>query len=227
MSNSVMIICWSKYEFHVIPWLLIATFIEIITGIFDYATTTTLKYPKLQDNQKGFFIILNWTMPFNSYTHFGNFLWYSYPLYCVFGTLECCYEYNQLISTMNFFIATKQQNYLLILFLLNRYCLLIPSILYIWCESAYCLHIIKSWREPSRQIQPANDEIIYDDSSNSCQGGFIHYKIISKKYENLLKNSYEELQLILKERFEFALSNCEVFGLIYGNKQEIQWKIFF
>ncbi|UJR34859.1 hypothetical protein I4U23_027638 [Adineta vaga] len=213
LSQIVMIIWWARYDFNVVPWLLIATFIEVITGIFDYATTTTLKYPILRENQTGFFIILNWTMPLNSYTQFGNFLWYSYPSYCILRTLECCYGYNKLIPFISLSTAIQEQNYVLILFLLNRYCLLIPSIFYIWCEAAYGLHILRSWREPSRKIEAASNDIIYDDAFDSYQGGFIHYKVVSNKNKILLENSYEELQFILKDRYELALSNYEVFWI--------------
>lgn len=213
LSQIVMITWWTSYDINVIPWLLIATFIELTTGIFDYATTTKLKYPKLKENPNGFFIILKWAMPLNSYTHFGNFLWYSYPLYCVIRTLECCYNYNEFMSDTSFSLIIENLNIYLFIFLLNRYFLLIPSILYIWCEAAYGIHILLSWTEPSRKILAAEEDILYDDASTSYQGGFIHYKSLSNEYKNLIENCYEEIQLKLNDKYQRAILKCEVFWI--------------
>ncbi|CAF3277497.1 unnamed protein product, partial [Rotaria sp. Silwood2] len=137
LGHIVIVIWWARYDFSIVPWLVIVTFIELGTGLFDFGTTTTRKYPILKKNQTGFFAILDWSMPLNAYTQFGNLIWYVYYIYCVLRILECCYGYDKLISMINLFSAIQYQNLILILFLLNRYCLFIPTLLYVWCELAF------------------------------------------------------------------------------------------
>jgi len=211
LCQILMVIWWARFDMSVVPWLLIATFIEVGTGLFDFAITATSKYPILKKDRTGFFVILNWSMPYNTYTPFGDIIWYSYPLYCVLRTLECCYGYDKLMPILHFSTVITEPNLILILFLFNRYCLLIPAILYIWCEAAFGVHIIGSWMEPSRKKEMARDEIIYDDTSTAYQGGCIHYKSLSNENKNLLEKCYEDLQLTLKDQFQSALTNCETF----------------
>lgn len=213
LGEITILVWWARYDFSAVPWLFIVIFIELGTGLFDFGTTTTLKYPILKKNKNPFFAILDWSMPLNTYSLFGNFIWYAYPLYCVVRILEYCYEYSTLVSTTDLSFAIQDKNFILILFLLNRYCLFIPSLLYIWCELAYCIHIIQSWMEPSRTKEAANDDIIYDDASTSYQGGFIHYKTLSNEYKSLLEICYEDIQLVLKDRYRSALERREVFWI--------------
>ncbi|CAF1340634.1 unnamed protein product [Rotaria sordida] len=165
------------------------------TGIFDFGITTTRKYPILNKNQTGFFIILDWSIPLNTYTKFGSFIWYVYYLYCILCILEYCYGYNKLISIINLFSIIQEQNLILILFLLNRYCLFISSLCHIWCELAYGIRMIQSWIEPTRKQEPAINEIIYEDVSKSYQGGFIHYKSVSNEYKNLIETSISKREV--------------------------------
>ncbi|CAF1189301.1 unnamed protein product [Rotaria sp. Silwood1] len=235
LGQVVIIIWWARYDFSIVPWLVIFTFIELGTGLFDFEKTTTRKYPILNKNQTGFFVILDWSMRLNSYTQFGSLIWYAYYIYCVLRILECCYEYNELISMINLVSAIQNQNLILILFLLNRYCLFIPSLLYLWCKLAFGIRTVQSWIELSRKKEPAINEIIYEDVSTSYQGGFVHYKPLLDEYKKLIETCYEDLKFILKDKYELALSKREVFWInlwkrtgvqteeiIYKNRHELE-----
>lgn len=213
LGDVLIMAWWIFYDHAVIPWLVIATSVEISTGIYDYALIATARYPRLRKGQSGFFAILEWSMPHNEYTHLGVFLWLAYPFYCVFRTLEYCYGYNNIANTASLMNSLTEGNYALTIFLLNRYLLFIPAIMYIWCEMAYGAHIIKSWIEPSKKVQPSVDEIIYEDVTNSPMGGFIHYQGLSANDQKLLQDIYNELQLKLHTEYTSALAQRKVFWI--------------
>ncbi|CAF1312699.1 unnamed protein product [Rotaria sordida] len=209
----VIMAWWARYDYTVIPWLLVATSVEISTGLFDFSVTATARYPKLKKGQSGFFLILEWTMPENEYTIFGTFLWLAYPFYCVFRTLEYCYGYYEIINTTNVYTSLEELNIVLTLFLLNRYLLFVPAVFYIWCEAAYGAHIIRSWVEVSKKVKPSADEIVYDDVTTSVMGGLIHYGTLATVYQKLLQDIYIDLQLKLHAEYKLVVSQCKVFWI--------------
>ncbi|CAF0992502.1 unnamed protein product [Rotaria magnacalcarata] len=213
LGTLVMMAWWTRYDYAVIPWLLIATSIEIGTGIFDFSVTATARYPKLKKGQSGFFLILEWSMPENGYTNLGTFLWLAYPFYCVFRTLEYCYGYYELVNMASLLTSVTESNFILTVFLLNRYFLFLPALLYIWCELAYGAHIIRSWIEISKTTKPSAEEIVYDDVTGSVMGGFIHYGILPSSYQTLLQDIYTDLQLKLHTEYKLALSERKVFWI--------------
>jgi phosphatidylglycerophosphate synthase len=117
----------------VLPWIAIATGIELCNCIFDFATTATGRYPRMPlslGSQRAFLIILDWSMPGGSYTAFGNALWLAYPI-CI---LAFCLGLNT-----------------------AGWCLIGPALLYLWCELSWTVFIIGNWTEPARQT-PAYDD---------------------------------------------------------------------
>lgn len=109
-----------------LPWMALATAVELCNCIFDFATTATGRYPKapvrLRD-RSWFFVILDWSMPGGSYTFLGNTLWLAYPL-CL---LALCLRFDR-----------------------TGLALLPLAALYIWCELAWTVFIVANWREPAR-----------------------------------------------------------------------------
>ncbi len=76
---------WISLQPAILPWIALATGIELCNCIFDFATTATARYPKMPARLRDrhpFFAILDWSMPGGSYTALGNALWLAYPL-CV------------------------------------------------------------------------------------------------------------------------------------------------
>jgi len=130
---------WVQLDPAVFPWLMIMTTIETSCCVFDFATTTTLRYPKYPQRRGGFFTILDWSMPGNAYTNLGTFLWLAYPIY----SMACCLDLA--------WGADKSYalNYLL---KLTEWSMLIPTILYGWCELAYLVHIMDHWSEPRQDV---------------------------------------------------------------------------
>ena len=109
-----------------LPWMALATAVELCNCIFDFATTATGRYPKaparLRD-RSWFFAILDWSMPGGSYTLVGNTLWLAYPL-CL---LAFCLRFDR-----------------------TGLALLPLAALYLWCELAWTVFIIANWAEPAR-----------------------------------------------------------------------------
>jgi hypothetical protein len=116
-----------------LPWIAIATGVELCNCIFDFATTATGRYPALPaqaGSRRPFFKILDWSMPGGCYTAFGNFLWLAFPM---------C----QLAFCLRLDAA--------------GWWLIAPAVLYIWCELAWSAFIIANWSEASRE------GAVYDD----------------------------------------------------------------
>jgi phosphatidylglycerophosphate synthase len=109
-----------------LPWMALATAVELCNCIFDFATAATGRYPKaparLRD-RSWFFVILDWSMPGGSYTILGNTLWLAYPL-CL---LAWCLRFDRI-----------------------GLALLPLAALYIWCELAWTVFIVANWAEPAR-----------------------------------------------------------------------------
>lgn len=118
-----------------LPWIAVATGIELCNGIFDFATTATGRYPVLpgrMGQRHRFFKILDWSMPGGSYTAFGNFLWLAFPL--------CQLAFCLRLDTAGWWLAA-------------------PAVLYVWCELAWSAFIIANWREAAREGP------VYDDGA--------------------------------------------------------------
>eukprot|EP00742_Colponemidia_sp_Colp-10_P004921 GILJ01005255.1.p1 GENE.GILJ01005255.1~~GILJ01005255.1.p1 ORF type:complete len:499 (-),score=67.65 GILJ01005255.1:164-1516(-) len=192
LGQLVTIVWWIRYDTTVLPWLLVATSIEMGTAIFDFATTATGKYPVLQKNQTGFYLILEWSMPEGSYTHFGTFLWLAYPVYSVLRILEHIYGPDSPFAFV---------------FLLNNYLLYVPSVMYIWCEAAYGAHIISSWTEPSRKVKPGQADIIYDDSPR----GLTHYGSVSEKERSQLSELFDSTVRHYQADWQAKINKSDIF----------------
>jgi phosphatidylglycerophosphate synthase len=125
---------WISIQPAILPWIVLATGVELCNCIFDFATTATARYPKMPPRLRDrnlFFAILDWSMPGGSYTAFGNALWLAYPL-CV---LAFCLQ----LRTASL-------------------ALLFPAALYLWCELAWVVFILANWIEPARSAP------LYDDA---------------------------------------------------------------
>jgi phosphatidylglycerophosphate synthase len=126
-SQIVAMAWWVSIQPAALPWIAIATGIELCNCIFDFATTATGRYPQLPSRPgrtQPFFAILRWSMPGGAYTAFGNALWLAYPL-CV---LAFCLRLNY-----------------------AAWALLAPAALYLWCELAWTAFILRNWAEPPRE----------------------------------------------------------------------------
>src|SRR4051794_35450062 len=87
----------------------------------------------------GFFMILDWSMPSNSYTFLGTFLWLAYPIY----SMACCLDLS--------WGADKSQ-LLASLLQITEWTMFIPTIMYGWCELAYLVHMMDHWTEPRQSV---------------------------------------------------------------------------
>jgi len=136
LCQLVTLVWWAQLDGRILPVLLVFTGVEVALSIFDFAVTMTGVYPsyegKLAQKYNPFFAILDWSQPEGSYGAFGTLLWLAYPLFC----LACCLKLAQpLYATM--FSALQGA-------------LLLPALLYVWCETAYLCFILRNWRELPR-----------------------------------------------------------------------------
>lgn len=118
---------------------MIMTSIETACCVFDFASTTTLRYPKYPQKRGGFFTILDWSMPGNSYTNLGTFLWLAYPIYSMACCLDLAWGADKSAALQLILTATE-------------YAMFVPTVMYGWCELAYCVHILDHWSEPRQDI---------------------------------------------------------------------------
>jgi phosphatidylglycerophosphate synthase len=150
LAQVVTMLWWGILAPAVVPWLVIATAIELATGIFDFGTTAKEKYP-VPGPQRGFFIILQWSMPGGCYTPFGTLLWLAYPVFA----LACCLH-------LSWPVRSELTNALL---RISQGLSCVPALLYLWCELAYLLFIVGNWTEAPRKpptgkgIHPDNDAL--------------------------------------------------------------------
>jgi phosphatidylglycerophosphate synthase len=132
-AQMVAMAWWVSIQPAVLPWIAIATGVELCNCLFDFATTATGRYPQLPSRRGGthpFFAILDWCMPGGAYTAFGNALWLAYPL-CV---LAFCLQLRYI-----------------------GLALLAPGALYLWCELAWTIFILQNWAEPPREAAVYED----------------------------------------------------------------------
>jgi phosphatidylglycerophosphate synthase len=136
--GQVVTLCWwAQLEPRVLPWILAFTGVEMALSIFDFATTAVGVYPvyegKLSKRYNSFFAIIDWAIPSGSYSWFGTFLWLTYPAFC----LVCCLRLAQPAFGTALLAAQT--------------ILLLPALLYVWCETAYLCFILGQWRELPRK----------------------------------------------------------------------------
>jgi phosphatidylglycerophosphate synthase len=198
LCQLVMMVWWVRYDASVLPWLMICTTIEVTTGFFDFATTATAKYPWLKPGQTGFWIILEWSMPEGSYTHFGTFLWLAYPFYSCGRTLE--YAWN---------LEAGYDSFWALVFLANRMLLYVPALMYIWCEAAYGMHIISAWTEPSRKKVP---DMVSTDVVEG-RGGFTNFGPMTEEERRTLEAAYASLNPATRDKLNACIENKEIFWL--------------
>eukprot|EP00759_Apiculatamorpha_spiralis_P024772 PhF_6_TR27968/c0_g1_i1/m.41336 len=186
MGQVIAMCWWVKLQPSVLPWLTIATTVEVTTCIFDFAVTATGKYPIVKQ-RTGFFLILNYAMPNGGYTKFGTFLWLAYPVYVVFKCWELSFP--------------QAGSFYQTLFLLNNTCLMVPSILYIWCEAAYGSSIISRWTELSRVKRPHS----YNGEGMPPYEGISHIGVVAPKYLKMLEKIYTASIKANKASFDAAM----------------------
>lgn len=133
----VTLIWWAQLDRRILLVILAFTAVETALSIFDFATTVTGLYPTYEGRlaryyRNPFFAILDWSMPNGSYSNFGTFLWLAYPVFC----LVCCLKLAQPAFAQALFISQAV--------------LLVPALLYMWCEVAYLCFMLRNWRELPR-----------------------------------------------------------------------------
>ena len=136
LGQVVTLVWWAQLDIRVLPFLLAFTGVELALSIFDFATTATGLYPtfegKLAKRYNWFYAIVDWSQPNGTDSHFGTFLWLAYPVFC----LVSCLKLAQPLG--GWWLETAQ------------WVLVVPALLYMWCETAYLGFILRNWREPSR-----------------------------------------------------------------------------
>lgn len=137
LCQLVTLIWWAQLDRRILPVILAFTAVEMALSIFDFATTVTGVYPTYEGRlaeyyRNPFFSILDWSMPSGSYSWLGTFLWLAYPVFCLVSCL------------------TLAQPALAQPLLIAQLVLLVPALLYMWCELAYLCFMLRNWRELPR-----------------------------------------------------------------------------
>jgi phosphatidylglycerophosphate synthase len=139
MAQIVTALWWSMLEPRAMPWLTVALTIEIGTCIFDYAATTSGRYPRLAATQSAWPLkILQWATPEQTYTWFGTYLWLAYPI-CMLARclqLEFALAGADTAATVARLVFFSQA---------------LPALLYLWHEGAQGWMIVETWREHRRK----------------------------------------------------------------------------
>ena len=197
LAQVVTILWWISLAPELFPVLMIALSIEISACVFDFATTASGRYPVLV-KQGGFGIILDWCMPGGSYTWFGTFLWLAYP---VFSLLVC----------VDLSLA-GQSPLLQQVFSVSESLLLLPAILYLWCELACFVFILKSWHEPARSVSVA----VYNDGP----AGVALLGSVSEEAARMLADCLAELNETLEADWRASSEKQEIFWINLWQKNE-------
>lgn len=129
---------WCYLEPKMLPWIGLATMIEIGNAMVDFAITACDRYPP-RGKAEGFLIILQWAIPHGRYTRFGTFLWIAHPLYIVARCLN--------VGWLN------KPDWIAFLLDLSQYAFFLPAIIYIWGELALLIANLNRWNE--RKTRPA------------------------------------------------------------------------
>lgn len=200
ITGQIITMCWwVKLQPSVLPWLNIATTIEVATCIFDFAVTATCKYPVIK-NRTGFFYILDWAMPNGCYSKFGTFLWLAYPLYCVVCCWEICFK--DAAPTFR------------TLFMLNQKLLFVPAVMYIWCEAAYGSAVILRWTEPSRTKKATAFH------TDGVASGIDHMGVVHPKYQGMISTLFENVKNLNKADYQKATANKTHFWMSIWQRAE-------
>jgi phosphatidylglycerophosphate synthase len=193
---------WVRYDLTVFPYLFVCTSIEVTNCIFDFATTATGKYPCLAPKQRGFFWVLEFSLGENNYnSFFYTAQWLAYPIYCVGRTLEHAWM-----------VQPGTDGFIPLLLLANRWIGFPLTFLYIWCEAAYCAHIVSSWTELPRG-SATQKQAVYDDTKESALGGFTNYGLVEEEMRSLLQSSFTHLTAKMKDDYAQSLKRREIFWI--------------
>lgn len=202
-AQIVTMVWWASLDSSSIPWMMIATTIELSLCIIDFAQTATLKYP-VPGRKTGFFIITQWCTPYGTYTKFGTFLWLAYPFYCV----ACCLD-----------LSWKERSELtgFILDIMEK-ALFIPAIMYIWCEFGQLNLILNNWTEPKRDY--TKSQPIYSD------GGFSVLGTVPKEKQELLVTTMDNIKKKLGDDYNKSLDSKQIhwINLAQHNGRAPIWK---
>ncbi len=195
LGQIVTMAWWISMSPAVMPWLVIATAIQLANCVFDFATTATGSYPKLERGQKGFSVILEWSMPGGAYSRFGTFLWLAFPVF----SLACCLD----LSWPERSPVTGQ-------FLRDaEYLLAGPAVLYVWCELAYAWFIIKRWTEA-----PRNSELVAAEKHRGDGAPGVEFLgILGPREQALLRSLAEGALNQHKTEWEASRATREVFSV--------------
>lgn len=190
LGQFVLVLWWAWLAPAMLPILVVASAIELTNCIFDFATTATGRYPVLT-RQSGFRIILQWCMPGGSYTTLGTFLWLAYPL---FGVV-CCLDYSWPVRSdlTSAFLHWSEVG------------LVVPAILYLWCELAYVMFIIEKWREAPRSAVRHP----YDDSP----AGVALLGMVSEAGQALLEKALNSSRVTLRADWNASCDKREIFWI--------------
>ena len=171
-----------------LPWLMLATSVEIAAAIFDFAVTATAMYPKL-GSPGGLFILLRWSQANGTYTAWGTFLWLSYPLLIAALCLDLSWPVQ---APLTAFILRS-----------CTYVLFVPAILYILCEATYLAFILKHWTEAT--YKPPGGK------RAEGQDGFEFLGTVPQAQQELLSTILEETTRILQTRWDESLAQKQIF----------------
>lgn len=197
LAQVVTILWWISLAPELFPVLLIALSIEISACVFDFATTASGRYPVLV-KQGGFGVILDWCMPGGSYTWFGTFLWLAYPIFSLLVCVDLSLTTQSTLAQQVFVIAEAL--------------LLIPAFLYLWCELACFVFILKSWHEPARKGSPAE----YEDGP----AGVALLNQVPEAQARMLADCLAELKEALKDEWRASAEKREIFWINLWQKNE-------
>ena len=219
----------------VMPWIMLASTVEVAMCVFDFAVTATNRYPVL-GRKSGPLIILEWTMPGGSYTIFGIFLWLAYPAntlaWCLYlsGVFPSSWALDSLgaviplAQSLANAVATGEVGELLvslppIVLWVLLYPFIVFSIMYIWCEAAQLCCILNFWKEAPRsngltaaQMQMPQVSLLADALSPQVDDGvssFWGYLPIwsQKEMQQLFENSLKELS----QSWEASLGRKDIY----------------
>jgi phosphatidylglycerophosphate synthase len=188
LAQVVTLVWWASLSPAALPFLFVATAIELANCIFDFATTATGRYPVL-DRQGGFGIILDWSMPSGVYTRFGTALWLAYPLFAMAWCLDLSWPHRS-EATSALFRGTE-------------ILLAVPALLYVWCELAYLRFILHNWREAPRHTPPST----YDDGPRGLQC----FEPLTGDERALLRNAWEKTLQKIGPEWQASLERRAVF----------------
>ncbi len=191
-AQIVTMVWWVTLDPSVLPWMMIATTIELATCIWDFAQTATLRYP-VYGRKTGILIILQWTMPGGKYNKLGTFLWLAYPFYAV----TCCLDLTWTVrSPLTDIILKNTESFLFI-----------PAVMYIWCELAQFIVLLNNWLEPKRTN--TKPQPIYTDDHY----GFSYLGVVPRSKQDLINYALEQIKSSLGPTWEERMQSKEIYWI--------------